>query len=133
MKKALPDRRRTGKALSRESWNTGIIPQVRYYVKMKSNIPSRQLDRKAMREIAKEELRKQKQEFCPACQSQMENQTIAVMLYALNKGMGFGKKRLQRVYSSVCGMGQLIHCTGNWYNDVVAWLRDEMGIDLEKE
>ena len=100
---------------------------------MKSNIPTRQSMKKDLHAIAKEEIERQKKEFCPLCQMQMENQTIAVMLYALNKGMGFGKKRLQQVYSSICGMGQVIHATGNWYEEVVKWLRDDMGIDLEKE
>lgn len=100
---------------------------------MRSNIPSRQLDRKAMREIAKEELRKQKQEFCPVCQAQMENQTIAVLLLAINKRYGWKEKGLRQVLECAKALGLYIHNTGDWYSQVIGWLKDETGIDLEKE
>lgn len=98
---------------------------------MKSNIPCRQLDRKAMREIAKEELRKQKQEFCPSCQAQMEVQTIAVLLISLHNRYGFGKKRLRQVLDCAEGLGIYIHNNGDKYNDAVALLKNKIGIDLE--
>lgn len=99
---------------------------------MRSNIPTRQSVKKDLHAIAKEEIERQKKEFCPACQEQMQNQTIAVLLYSLNKSEGFGKKRLKRIFESVCAMGEYIHSTGNWYEEVVKWLRDDMGIDLER-
>lgn len=106
---------------------------------MKSNIPSRQLDRKAMREIAKEELRKQKQEFCPVCQAQMENQTIAVLCMALHNVYGFGKARLERLLLSAQGLADYINGKhpeesgkANYTPEIaVEWLKD-IGIDLEK-
>lgn len=98
---------------------------------MKSNyIGSKSEYKQEMRRIAKEEIERQKKEFCAGCQEQMEQQTIAVMLYALNKSEGWGKKRLNRLYQSVLAMGQVIHMTGNWYEDTVKWLKDEMGVDL---
>lgn len=100
---------------------------------MRSNIPTKQSVKKDLHAIAKEEIERQKKEFCPLCQMQMENQTIAVMLYALNKSEGFGKKRLKRLFDFVCAIGEYIHSTGNWYDDTVKWLKDEMGIDLKEE
>ena len=68
-----------------------------------------------MREIAKEELRKQKQEFCPVCQAQMENQTIAVLLLAINKRYGWKEKGLRQVLECAKALGLYIHNTGDWY------------------
>ena len=86
--------------------------------------------KKDLHDIAKEEIRKQKQEFCPACQAQMETQTIAVLLMALHNAYGFGKKRLNVVLECAKGLGLLIHENGSKYEDAVAKCK-EMGVDLD--
>lgn len=98
---------------------------------MKSNIPTRQSVKKEFREIAKEEIRKQKEEFCPGCMEQMQNQTIAVLLLALHNRYGFGKKRLKEVLECANGLGFYIHDNGDKYEKAVAKLK-KYGIDLEK-
>ena len=97
---------------------------------MKSNIPTRQSVKKDLHAIAKEEIERQKKEFCPACQMQMENQTIAVLLMALHNSYGFGKDRLKTVLECAKGLGLFIHENGGKYEDAVAKCK-ELGVDLD--
>lgn len=97
---------------------------------MKSNIPTRQSVKKDLHAIAKEEIERQKKEFCPNCQSQMETQTIAVLLMALHNSYGFGKKRLNVVLECAKGLGLLIHENGSKYDDAVAKCK-ELGVELD--
>ena len=101
---------------------------------MKSNyIANRSDQRKLALDVAKEEIERQKQEFCPACQQRMEMQTIAVMCKALNVMFGFGKDRLKVLIESAEGIGTMMHDNNCDYDGAVEWLRDKMGIDLTKE
>ena len=82
-------------------------------------------------EVAKQEIERQKIEFCPKCQQRMEMQTIAVMCKVLAIKFGFGKKRLAELIEGAEGLGTLLHDADFDYNKCVDWLRDEIGIDLE--
>lgn len=81
--------------------------------------------------VARDEIERQKKDFCPACQAKMEAQTIAVICKALNSQFGFGKKRLRDVIESAEALGTMIHEHGDNYTGAVEWLKKAMGIDLE--
>lgn len=81
--------------------------------------------------IAREEIKRQMETFCPACQQRMEAQTIAVMCKALNARYGFGAKRLKELIDCAEGLGVYIYENGAKYDNAVKWLKDEMGINLE--
>lgn len=101
---------------------------------MKSRyIQSKTESEKIAAKVAREEIERQKAEFCPKCQARMEQQTIAVICKALNTRFGFGKKRLQELISCSEGLGIFLHDSGSDYQIAVDWLRDKIGIDLEKE
>ncbi len=98
---------------------------------MKSNyIANRGDQRKLAIEVAREEIKRQKEQFCETCQQRMERQTIAVMCKALNVLYGFGKDRLKALIESAEGIGTMMHDTNSDYDGAVEWLRDKMGIDL---
>ena len=86
---------------------------------------------KVAAKVARDEIERQKEEFCPACQARMERQTIAVLLYALHNTYGFGANRLRNVYECACGLGEYIHQNGDVYDGFVEMLKDKYGIDLE--
>lgn len=88
--------------------------------------------RKLSLEVAKEEIERQKKDFCPKCQQRMEMQTIAVMCKVLSAQFGFGKKRLKELIYGAEGIGKYLFETGCDYQICIDWLRDEMGIDLNK-
>ena len=99
---------------------------------MKSNyIGSKSEYKQEMRRIAKEEIERQKKEFCTGCQATMETQTIAVLLMALHNSYGFGKKRLSNVLECAKGLGLFIHQNGDKYDDAVAKCK-ELGIELDE-
>lgn len=101
---------------------------------MKSNyIANRSDQHRIALKAAKEEIERQKQEFCQNCERQMEAQTIAVMCKALNVLYGFGKERLKTLIESAEGIGTMMHDNNCDYGGAVEWLRDKMGIDLTKE
>lgn len=101
---------------------------------MKANyIANRSDQHRIALEAAKEEIERQKQEFCPNCMKNMEAQTIAVMCKALNVLYGFGKERLKKLIESSEGIGTMMHDTNSDYEKAVEWLRDAMGIDLTGE
>ena len=101
---------------------------------MKANYITNKSDqRKLAIEVAREEIKRQKEQFCEKCQQRMEMQTIAVMCKALNVLYGFGKERLKKLIESSEGIGTMMHDTNSDYDGAVEWLRDAMGIDLTGE
>lgn len=99
---------------------------------MKSNyIRSKSETRQVSREAAREEIKRQMETFCPACQAKMEAQTIAVICKVLSTQFGFGKKRLRDVIDSAEALGTMIHENGDNYSGAIEWLKNAMGIDLK--
>ena len=86
--------------------------------------------RQMFREIAKEEIAKQKKEFCPGCQERMAAQAIAVVCKALHDRYGFGKARIAELISCAEGFGQFLHDSGDKYDDAVRWMEEKMDIVL---
>lgn len=86
------------------------------------------------RKVAREEIEKQMKERCPQCEQSIANQVAAVMCKALAINHGFGKKRLKALISETEWLFELCALDGkNWKaTDCIKWLRDEMGIDLER-
>lgn len=84
--------------------------------------------------IAREEVERQKKLFCPACEQSVANQVAAVMLKVLHDEYGFGKQRLQNVIECTEGLFSLCAVDGKRFcaTQCVDWLRDAMGIDLNK-
>ena len=102
---------------------------------MKSNYLTSGSDyRKASYDVAKAEIDKITQERCPGCQQFVANQVAAVMCKALNIRYGFGKARLQQIITDAENLFELCAIDGKRFNAVqaVEWLRDAMGIDLER-
>jgi hypothetical protein len=56
-------------------------------------------DRRA-RQIAREEVERQKAEFCPDCMANMERQTISIMCKVLHDNYGFDKEKLKDLISA---------------------------------
>lgn len=86
--------------------------------------------RQMFREIAKDEIKKQKADFCPGCQERMAAQAIAVVCKALHDRYGFGKARLAELLDCAEGFGQFLHDSGDKYDDAVKWMHEKMGIVL---
>lgn len=102
---------------------------------MKSNYLSSRGDfNSASREIARQEIEKQKATVCPACEQMIANQVAAVMCKALNVRYGFGKERLRQIITDTENLFELCAVDGKRFNAIqcVDWLRDAMGIDLNK-
>ena len=102
---------------------------------MKANyIANRSDQRKLALEVAKEEIERQKATVCVSCEQSIANQVAVVMCKALAINHGFGKKRLKALISETEWLFELCALDGkNWKaTDCIKWLRDEMGIDLEK-
>lgn len=99
-----------------------------HYMKSKSD------QRRMAYEVAKEEIERQKTEVCPDCQNRVGQQVLAVVLKVLHDEFGFGKHRLETVRNGVenlfflCGEDDRFSAV-----QAVEWLRDAMGINLEKE
>lgn len=103
---------------------------------MKSNyISNKSESRKIAWEIAKEEIERQKANVCPDCQQSIANQVAAVMCRALALNHGFGKKRLKNLIKETEWLFELCDMDGKKYKatDCIEWLRDAMGIDLERD
>lgn len=60
--------------------------------------------RQMFREIAKEEIRKQKAEFCPKCEEQIQAHCIALICHTLHTMYGFGAKRIADVIQGARGV-----------------------------
>lgn len=88
--------------------------------------------RQMFREVAKEEIRKQKAEFCPGCEEQIQTQVIALLCRVLHDRFGFGQKRLTELLSLARGL-DIITVDSHKDDGVwVEWLRDSMGIVLKR-
>ena len=102
---------------------------------MKSNYLTSGSDyAKASREIARQEIEKHKKTVCVSCEQSIANQVAAVMCKALNVRYGFGKERLRQIITDTENLFELCAVDGKRFNAVqaVEWLRDAMGIDLNK-
>ena len=102
---------------------------------MKSNYLTSGADyAKASREIARQEIEKHKKTVCVSCEQSIANQVAAVMCKALNVRYGFGKERLRQIITDTENLFELCAIDGKRFNAVqaVEWLRDAMGIDLNK-
>ena len=102
---------------------------------MKANyIANRSDQRKLALEVAKEEIERQKATVCVNCEQSIANQVAAVMCKALNVRYGFGKERLRQIIADTENLFELCAVDGKRFNAVqaVEWLRDAMGIDLNK-
>lgn len=84
--------------------------------------------------IAREEVERQKKLVCPACEQSVANQVAAVMCKALQVRYGFGKKRLQQIITDTENLFSLCAVDGKRFQatQAVEWLRDAIGIDLNK-
>ena len=102
---------------------------------MKSNYLTSGSDyAKASREIARQEIEKHKKTVCANCEQSIANQVAAGMLKALHDNFGFGKGRMCRLIDCTENLFELCAIDGKRFNAVQAvdWLRDAMGIDLNK-
>ena len=102
---------------------------------MKSNYLANRGDfNSASREIARQEIEKHKKTVCVSCEQSIANQVAAVMCKALNVRYGFGKERLRQIITDTENLFELCAVDGKRFNAVqaVEWLRDAMGIDLER-
>lgn len=100
---------------------------------MKSNYIANRSDlKRASLDAAKEELNRQKQEICPACEQYIGQQVTAVLLKVLHDQYGFGKRKLKNVMEYANGLFELCRYNGEKYQatQCMEWLKDEMGIDL---
>ena len=97
-------------------------------------IANKSEQRKLALEVAKDEIERQKAEICPACEKNIGDQVVAVMCKALSVRYGFGKQRLQQIITDTENLFSLCAVDGKRFNAVqaVEWLRDAMGIDLNK-
>ena len=86
------------------------------------------------RKVAREEIEKQMKERCPQCEQSIANQVVAVMCKALNIRYGFGKQRLETIIRDTENLFELCAIDGKRFQatQAVIWLRDAMGIDLNK-
>lgn len=102
---------------------------------MKANyLKSKSEQRQMAYEVAKKEIERQKAEICPACEKNIGDQVLAVTLKALQVRYGFGKKRMEVIVQDVENLFSLCAVDGKRFNalQAVEWLRDAMGIDLDK-
>ena len=86
--------------------------------------------RQRLREVAKEEIRKQKREICPQCEEQIQTQVIALLCHTLHVRFGFGAKRLTELLQLARGTDMLTVDSRKDDQIWVDWLRDKMGIVL---
>lgn len=102
---------------------------------MKSNYIANKGDQKKVAlEVARQEIERQKKFVCKDCEQNIGNQVTAMILKVLHDEYGFGKQRLQKVIEFTEGLFLLCAVDGKRFNAVqaVEWLRDAMGIDLNK-
>lgn len=85
-------------------------------------------------EVAKEEIERQKETICPMCEQSIGNQVAAVICKVLHDNYGFGKQRLQQIITDAESLFELCAVDGKRFcaTQCVDWLRDSMGIDLER-
>ena len=100
---------------------------------MRANyIASRSDLKRASLDAAKEELNRQKQEICPACEQYIGQQVTAVLLKVLHDQYGFGKRKLKNIMEYANGLFELCRYNPDMFQatQCMVWLKDEMGIDL---
>lgn len=103
---------------------------------MKANYIGNKSDqRKLALEVAKEEIERQKKTVCVNCENNIGNQVLAVTLKALYVRYGFGKKRMEVIVQDVENLFSLCAVDGKRFQatQAVKWLKDSMGIDLERD
>ncbi len=102
---------------------------------MRANYTHNRSDMKRMAmEVAKEELERQKQTICPACEQYIGQQVTAVLLKVLHDQYGFGKRKLKNVMEHANGLFELCRYNPDMFQatQCMVWLKDEMGIDLDE-
>lgn len=102
---------------------------------MKANYIGNKSDyNKLAMQVAREEVERQKAVVCPSCEQNIGNQVTAMILKVLHDEYGFGKQRLKNVIECTEGLFMLCAVDGKRFNAVqaVIWLKDTMGIDLNK-
>lgn len=102
---------------------------------MRANYTSNRSDMKRMAmEVAKEELERQKQTICPACEQFIGQQVTAVLLKVLHDQYGFGKRKLKNVMEHANGLFELCRYNPDMFQatQCMVWLKDEIGIDLSE-
>ena len=102
---------------------------------MKANYIGNKSDyNKLAMQVAREEVERQKKTVCVDCEKNIGDQVLAVTLKALQVRYGFGKKRMEAIVQDVENLFSLCAVDGKRFNAVqaVEWLRDTMGIDLNK-
>lgn len=102
---------------------------------MKSNYIGNKSDyNKLAMQVAREEVERQKADVCPACEKNIGDQVLAVTMKALQVRYGFGKKRMEVIVQDVENLFSLCAVDGKRFQatQAVEWLKDTMGIDLNK-
>lgn len=102
---------------------------------MKANYIGNKSDyNKIAMQVAREEVERQKADVCPACEKNIGDQVLAVTLKALQVRYGFGKKRMEVIVQDVENLFSLCAVDGKRFQatQCISWLKEEMGIDLER-
>lgn len=87
--------------------------------------------RQMFREAAKAEIERQKKEFCPSCEEQIQAQVIALICHTLHTMYGFGRKRLSNLLQGARGTDMYTVNDAKMSDAIwVDWLREKMGIVL---
>ena len=102
---------------------------------MKANYLKSESERRRMAvEVARAEIERQKAEVCPKCTDRIGQQVLAVALKVLHDEYGFGAKRLETVRKGVENLFFLCNDDDRYTAvQAIEWLRNSMGIDLERE
>lgn len=103
---------------------------------MKANYIGNKSDyNKLAMQVAREEVERQKKTVCVDCEKNIGDQVLAVTLKALHDEFGFGKKRMEVIVQDVENLFSLCAVDGKRFNatQAVEWLKDSMGIDLERD
>jgi hypothetical protein len=87
--------------------------------------------RQKMREICKEEIERQKRDFCPDCEEQIQARVIALLCHTLHTMYGFGRERLTNLLLGASGTDQYTVNELRTSDEIwVEWLEEKMGIKL---
>lgn len=70
-------------------------------------------------------------EFVQRCKTATTFTFMSMMLYVLHEREGFGNKRLSRVMDEFIETADSIYYKYVTFNDIVEYIRDECGVDLE--
>lgn len=87
--------------------------------------------RQMFREAAKAEIERQKKEFCPGCEEQIQAHVIALLCHTLHTMYGFGRKRLTNLLIGARGTDIFTVNDARKTDAIwVDWLKEKMGIVL---